>query len=413
MVKLEWKTEQRKVDDLLPLEINPRKISENKKQELLKSLERFNLVDIPVINADGKLISGHQRCKVLQLAGRGQELIDVRVPNRMLTLKEVKEYNLISNTHSGEFDFDILDEFFTDIDFGDIGFEVVRPPAEPLAPIEIDEADDIDENYAETVQTDIMLGDLFQIGPHRLLCGDSTNSDDVAKLMGDDKADLVVTDPPYNTGMTGKNQGSQALWRGYEKKKGENERLTHMFEEKYTDEEWEAFQTAFFSNYAIFTKQDCTFYVFIDWRRVADIKSHLEQIADVKNVIVWDKVVHGLGSDYKYTYELCVVGKKGKPEINNRYELDYQDIWRVQRKMGKNKDHATAKPLELIDKPIKHASKTGDVVLDFFLGSGTTMVSSHKLNRKCYGLEKEPKYCQVIIDRMKKLFPGIEVKRIN
>ena len=120
---------------------------------------------------------------------------------------------------------------------------------------------------------------------------------------------------------------------------------------------------------------------------------------DVKNVIVWDKVVHGLGSDYKSTYELVVVGKKGKPEINNRYGLDYQDIWRVQRTMGRNKDHATAKPVALLEKPIIHASKEDDIVLDLFLGSGSTLIASQKTGRICYGMELDEKYIDVIVQR--------------
>jgi DNA modification methylase len=144
---------------------------------------------------------------------------------------------------------------------------------------------------------------------------------------------------------------------------------------------------------------------------VSDIRNGLEKIADVKNVIVWDKQVHGLGSDYKSTYELCVVGKKGNPEINNRYGLDYQDIWRIQRQMGRNKEHATAKPIELLSKPIMHASKQDDIVFDLFLGSGSTMVAAHQLKRKCYGMELDPKYCQVIVDRMRKLDPTLKIKR--
>ena len=104
-----------------------------------------------------------------------------------------------------------------------------------------------------------------------------------------------------------------------------------------------------------------------------------------------------------------VVAKRWK--IKNRYGLDYQDIWRVKRKMGRNKEHATAKPIELISKPILHASKKDDIVLDLFLGSGTTMVAAHQLDRKCYGMELDPKYCQVIIDRMKNLDGNIVVKK--
>ena len=124
MKKLEWRTEKIKVADLIELEFNPRKISEEKRKKLIESLEKFNLVEIPAVNTDMNIIGGTQRVKALIIAGRGDELIDVRVPNRKLTLKEVKEYNLFCNSHAGEFDFDIIMYDFGDIDFEDIGFDI-------------------------------------------------------------------------------------------------------------------------------------------------------------------------------------------------------------------------------------------------------------------------------------------------
>jgi hypothetical protein len=124
MPKLEWTTVQRKVNDLLALEINPRKITEAKRQHLIKSLGKFNLADIPVINADNTIISGHQRIKALQILERGEELIDVRFPNRQLTEKELKEYMLIANTHAGEWDFDLFNDNFADIDMEMINIDI-------------------------------------------------------------------------------------------------------------------------------------------------------------------------------------------------------------------------------------------------------------------------------------------------
>jgi DNA modification methylase len=262
------------------------------------------------------------------------------------------------------------------------------------------EATEDDYEIPDEIETDIVIGDLFEIGNHRLLCGDSTDSDSVAKLMGGALADMVLTDPPYNTGMVG-NQKNAKAW------------LSQMFNDSFSDKEWNDLLTGSFSNYKLFTKGECALYVFIDWRKVGEVKAHLETIADVKNVIVWDKGVHGLGSDYKSTYENIVVGKKGKPQINNRYGLDYQDIWRVQRTMGRDPDHATKKPIEILSKPIIHASKEDDIVLDLFGGSGSTMVASHQLNRKCYGMEIDPKYCAVILRRMKKLDNNLEIKCLN
>jgi DNA modification methylase len=124
-------------------------------------------------------------------------------------------------------------------------------------------------------------------------------------------------------------------------------------------------------------------------------------------------MVHGLGSDYKYTHEFIHVCKKGKPELarNKDGEKEYQDIWHIQRKMGRDEEHATKKPIEICERAIKHTSNKLDIVLDLFLGSGSTMVASHQLKRKCYGMELDPKYCDVIVKRMIKLDDTLTIKR--
>jgi DNA modification methylase len=124
-------------------------------------------------------------------------------------------------------------------------------------------------------------------------------------------------------------------------------------------------------------------------------------------------MVHWLGSDYKYTYELINICKKWKPEINTHQweDREYSDVWHIQRKMWKDEDHATKKPIEIVERALRHASKKSDIVLDLFLWSGSTMVASHQLNRKCYGMELDPKYCDVIVNRMKKLDSSLVIKR--
>ena len=128
MQKLQWETKKVKVKDLIPLDINPRKISEEKKKKLVESLEKFNLVEIPAVNTDMQIIGGNQRVTALMLVGRGEELINVRMPNRKLTTKEVKEYTIISNTHAGEFDFEILSLEFADINLAEYSFDTIVSP---------------------------------------------------------------------------------------------------------------------------------------------------------------------------------------------------------------------------------------------------------------------------------------------
>ena len=362
--------------EIRPYEKNQKKHPKKQIEQVANSIKEFGMNQPIVVDKQGVIIVGHGRYEALKLLK--WEIKPEWVKTVDLTEEQAKAYRLADNKlNESEWDMALV-------------IEELKGLSEPMLELTgfdkdlIIEADEKDDEVPETPEEpQSKLGDLYELGEHRVLCGDSTKIEDVERLMDGKKADMVVTDPPYNTGMQGKEDDS--TW------------LSHMFNDKI--ENWEQFLQDIFASYIAYTKGDCAFYVFIDWRRVNDIRSEMEKHMDVKNVIVWDKKVHGLGSDYKSTYELCIVGKKGKPEIQNRYGLDYQDIWRLQREMGRNKDHATAKPIELLEKPIKHASKADDVVLDLFLGSGSTVIASQKTGRICYGMELDPKYVDVIVQR--------------
>ena len=148
MEKIKWITEKRIINDLIPFEHNPRQMSEKQARDLKKSLEKFDLAEIPAINTDNMIIAGHQRLKLMQLAGRGKEEIDVRIPNRELTLKEVKEYNIRSNKNTGSWDWDMLNNAFDEIDLKDWGFES----------FDLGEASDI-----EGIDGGVAIGDFKQI----------------------------------------------------------------------------------------------------------------------------------------------------------------------------------------------------------------------------------------------------------
>ena len=201
--KLVWRTEKRRVNDLLPYEKNPRKITDTQMEDLKVSLTKFNLAELPAINLDGKICAGHQRIKALQLLGRGEELIEVRSPNRKLTPSEFKQYLLTSNRSGGSWDFDILASDF-DIDTLLIsGFD-----SNDLTNIFDDSLEVSDDNFEEEKElekaknTDIKTGDYFALGRHRLLCGNSTEPATVKKLMDSKRADMVNDDPPFNINLS-------------------------------------------------------------------------------------------------------------------------------------------------------------------------------------------------------------------
>jgi len=397
---IKMEIQQIKIDEILPYAKNAKKHPKEQVQKIAQSIKRFGFKQPLVIDKNKVVIVGHGRFEAAKMLGL-KELPCLLADD--LSGEEIKAYRLVDNKlNESAWDMDLA---LPELKLLDIGLQELTGFDMDLL-IEPDEKDDEVPELPEEPKS--KPGDIYQLGNHRIMCGDSTKIEEVEKLMDGNKADCVVTDPPYNTGMKGKGVTFDYDWS----KKKEKARLSHMFNDQI--ENWPQFLKDIFANYFAATKGQCAFYVFIDWRKVGDVRSAIEEIMDVKNVIVWDKKVHGLGSDYKSTYELCIVGKKGKPEIRNRFGLDYQDIWRLQREIGRNEMHATVKPVkpvELLEKPIKHASKEDDIILDLFLGSGSTLIAAEKTNRICYGMEIDPKYIDVIIKRYED-YTGNKAKKL-
>ncbi|REJ84515.1 MAG: DNA methylase [Bacteroidetes bacterium] len=398
MKKLTWSTKTVKVKDLKPFEINPRKISDEKRQKLIQSLEKFDLAEIPAVNTDMKIIGGNQRIAALVLLDRGDELIDVRVPSRKLSEKEVKEYNLISNTHAGEWDFEILDMEFSDIDLEDIGFDIHGLQSWNLAQNQQMasgvEDDDFDVPLGGS-NTDIVEGDIFDIGRHRLMCGSSTQTDTWERLMGQEMADLVITDTPYNVAYVGKTKDAMKIQN-----------------DAQSDGNFYQFLYDLYTALGSYTKKGVAWYV---WHADSEGANFRKAMADsgimVKQCLIWVKNSLVMGrQDYHWAHEPCLYGwKEGAAHkwYSDRKQTTVLNFDRPSR----NAEHPTMKPVPLIAYQMGNSSKAGDIVCDGFGGSGTTMVAAHQMNRTCRMMELDPKYCQVIIDRMIKLDPAIEIKR--
>lgn len=201
MNKLFWKNVEKKVNELIPQDINPRKITDKQMSDLKKSLDEFNVVETPVINLDGKILAGHQRIKALKILGRGEELIDVRIPNRMLSKEEADKYLIISNAIGGDWDFDLLKDFDIGM-LNDIGMD-----PEDLSNIwdddvEVDREEfDEQKELAKIKETKIKNGDLIILGNHKLICGDSNDPLVIKKLFGEEKTSMIFSDPIYNINL--------------------------------------------------------------------------------------------------------------------------------------------------------------------------------------------------------------------
>lgn len=355
---------------------NPRIIKDDKFKKLVQSIKDFpemlNIRPI-VVNKDMIILGGNMRFKACKEAG----LKEVPIIITDLSEEKQREFLIKDNTSGGEWDWEVLANEWDVEELESWGLDVPE-----LEVPQFLEAEEDDYEVPNEIQTDIVLGDLFEIGEHRLLCGDSTCSDTVAKLMNGEKADMVFTDPPYNI--------------DYQGVKDKRDKIAN---DKMSDEDFTKFL------YDALNINSDTFYVCCSWQYSHLFRKALEDLQKpVKSFIVWDKInpAQHLDKYFKQHEIILYHGKFGGQKTLRG------DVWQTKRQ--KNTLHPTMKPIELIEMALNdNLDKIN--IYDAFLGSGSTMVASHQLKRKCYGMELDPKFCQVIIDRMRKLDPNLIIKR--
>jgi len=370
-----------KLSDIKANPNNPRVIKDDKFKKLVKSIKDFpKMMELRpmVINADNIVLGGNMRLRALK------ELKYKDIPDEWvkraedLTEEEQRRFIIADNVGFGEHDWEVLKMEWDVEELNEWGLDIPTFEADEVLEAEEDNFD-VPEGG---IETDIVLGDLFEIGEHRLLCGDSTDSDSVEKLMNGDKADMVFTDPPYNIDYQGVNQ-----------------KMDKIKNDKMSDSDFVQFL------YDALNINSDTFYVCCSWQYSHLFREALDKLQKpVKSFIVWNKVnpAQHLDKYFKQHEIILYHGKFGGQKTLRG------DIWEVKREQ--NTVHPTMKPISLISMALSdNADKIK--IYDAFLGSGSTMVASHQLKRKCYGMELDPKYCQVIVDRMRKLDPTIEIKR--
>jgi len=377
---------------------NPRLVKDDKFKKLVKSIKDFpEMLDKRpiIVNEDMIVLGGNMRLKACNEAG----LKEVPVIVANWTQEQERQFIIKDNLGYGEWDWDIIANEWDADELNDWGLDI--PDFVPT--VELDAVEDDFDVPEGGVETNIVLGDLFEIGEHRLLCGDSTDSDQVAKLMDGEKADMIFTDPPYGMKLDADYSGmkSEIFKGGIGGKKYDNIKGDH---DDFTEE---LINTIF----ACFN--DCK-EIFI-WG--ADYFAELLPNKNDGSWVVWDKRANGnddiaedKSSDKMYgsTFELCWSKNKHKRDIAR---VKWAGIFGMPSQDTKGRVHPTQKPIELANWFFNKWGKDNDLVVDLYLGGGTTMVASHQLKRKCYGMELDPKYCQVIIDRMRKLDPSLVIKR--
>jgi DNA modification methylase len=394
-----------KITDIKPNPNNPRIIKDDKFNKLVQSIKEFpKMMELRpiVIDKNSIILGGNMRYKAIKQLGM-KEIPDTWVKRAdELTDDEVRRFIIADNVGFGEHDWEMLANEWDMTELTDWGLDI--PDFKDTEQLE---AEEDDYEIPDEITTDIVLGDLFEIGEHRLLCGDSTKIDDVEKLMGGEKADMVFTDPPYNISFSG--SMSNTTKNGVMiKHKGANQQHDIIKNDAMTGEDF----YNFISDILKEIKINCAgaFYICFGSQTLNQLlQPFLDLGLEYKSIIIWMKNQATLsGKDYKGRYEPIVYGRFNDVFYGERFKQE--DIWEFQRTL-KNDLHPTMKPIPLIENALNNSSKIGMSVLDLFLGSGSTMVASHQLKRKCYGMELDPKYCQVIVDRMRKLDPSIVIKR--
>ena len=410
---------------------NPRIIKDDKFSKLVKSIKEFpKMLEIRpiVVNADMVVLGGNMRLKACKEAGLKEVPI---IFADDLTEDEQREFIIKDNVGFGEWDWDmlanewdveLLEEWGLNIpDFG-----ITEEPA----------AEEDNYEIPDEVETDIVQGDLFEIGEHRLLCGDSTQVETWQKVTDGKLVDMIMTDPPYNVDYSSKNEMLNKVDKG-------NRNQTDIKNDLLGDTDFYQFLYDFYVSLGSYTKNGGSWYVWhTDNERINFTKAFEDAGMYFSQCLIWSKNNLVLGRlDYHKKHETCLYGwKQGAAHYftNERTrttviedKLDLKKLTKEEMKKMltemlseknkttvincdkpfRNAEHPTMKPILLLSPLIENSSKQNEIVADGFLGSGSTMVAAHQLKRKCYGIELDPKYCQVIVDRMKKLDPSLVIKK--
>lgn len=377
------KIEKISIDKIEPYKDNAKLHPPEQIEQIKKSIQEFGNNDPIAIDEKNVIIEGHGRYEALKKLGF-KEVEVIKLTH--LNDQQKKAYILAHNklTMNTGFDFDILDlelSKITDFDMSDFGFDEIDLSIDEIKEIIEDEVPDTPKEPKSK------LGDIYRLGEHRLMCGDSTNMNDIEKLMNGQKADVLITDPPYNVNYEGKTKDALKIKN-----------------DKMSNDDFKQFLVDAFSAADSVMKQGAAFYI---WH--SDSEGHNFRRAcfdvgwQVRQCLIWNKNSMVMGrQDYQWKHEPCLYGwKSGASHLwtSDRKQTTVIDY----NKPSRNGEHPTMKPVGLFDYQIKNNTNIDDIVLDTFGGSGTSIIACEQNGRKCYTMELDPKYVDVIINRWETL----------
>jgi len=378
---------------------NPRYIKDDRYQKLKNNIKDFpKMMKLrPIITDDeGVILGGNMRYLAMQDLGYTEIPEGWVVKASELTEDERKRFTITDNIPYGDWDYDILANEWDMTELQDWGINIDELEEARVNMEDIEDDYDIEKAIEKAKNTICKLGNIWQLENHRLLCGDSTKNEDIKILMNGEQADMVFTDPPYNVNY--KSRG----------------KLGKIVQDNQMPEEFRDFCLGFFENIKRYLKNGKTFYI------CSDFKSYFQFVESIDknnlhylNPIIWIKNQMSMGwQDYRSKHEMLLKGKNqkakkadifiyGRNGVSNEFYggRDEADVWEIKRRASNTMIHPTQKPIGLINKAISNSSKPGEIILDLFGGSGTTLISCERLNRICRINEIDPIYCDVIINR--------------
>lgn len=385
---------EKPINEVIPYEKNPR-INDNAVPAVMKSIEEFGFKVPIVIDKNGTIVTGHTRLKAAKKLG--MKTVPCIVADD-LTPEQIKAFRLADNkvAEAAEWDMELLNEELDgiiDIDMSDFNFGDITD-----SPSSEDVVEDNGENIELPSEPKTRLGDIWMIGRHKLMCGDATSEDVLKRLMGGDKADMYLTDPPYNVAYEGKTE----------------DKLT-IQNDSMEDSAFYQFLVDSFVAADSVMNEGAAFYVWHADSEGYNFRGACRAVEwELRECLIWNKNTMVLGrQDYQWKHEPCLYGWKGGAE-HNWYSDRKQTTVIDMNKPNRNAEHPTMKPVQLFAYLIENSSKPGDIVLDSFCGSGTTLIACEQMSRTARVLELDPKYCDVIIKRYINLVgssDGVAVER--
>lgn len=393
---MELKIEYVDINSIKPYKNNAKQHPKEQIEQIKKSIEQFGMDD-PIGIWKDEIVEGHGRLIACKELGYTKVPI-IRLDH--LTDEERKAYTLAHNklTMNSDFDIDILNAELDDIlniDMSDFGFDI---------DLDMDEEQEIVEDEVPEVPEEpkAKIGDIYQLGNHRLMCGDSTKEEDVAKLMNGVKADMVFTDPPYGVSASGgRSQTKDKLG------------MKAIANDELRKDDLTQFLSDFIS--VMKYKDGASIYICYPWATQKEFtEAILNNDLKIKNCIIWDKKVFGLNGFKGYRPQYEMIYFCCKEDFEWYGDKAQSNIWQISREINREEqgNHPTPKPIELIAKALNNSSKQEDIILDVFGGSGSTLIACEQLNRKCYMMELDPHYIDVIIARWEN-FTGEKAIKLN